>query len=465
MEIDSKNILLIIIGLVFLAIIGVVIYLIAKSKSKSTPPSNQICSVSNKNGTCPDTYNCTQGICTTTVPPSSSCSALNPTGKCGALGWICSGGTCTDPSTCSASNPNGSCTQYGTVCTNGTCIIPQSTDCSSTNLKGNCPTGLSCVGGTCTDGSTCPNSCNGINCGDGCTTCTGVCPPGQCINGKCSASTCPDRCNGINCGDGCTTCPGVCPPGQCIGGTCSPCPANCKGINCGDGCTTCNSICPSGQTCVGGTCTKTQLPDCATNTSLVCNSTCTCATGKNCNTTSGKCIPDCTSSDDCSTGSCVCPGPPVRYCDNIKRCAIKGDYCDPNQTCTDDNCKCREGFTCNKINGWCVQDPIQIYGDGGRSVILADTAAYITGTGQAHYDPGPGCWTLDESVLLPLKDGESSTVSKIILPANVKATAYIATNYWRYLCSSGWPTVNCPPGETNFSGSTRPSGFKFEYVS
>ena len=207
MEIDSKNILFIIIGLVFLVIIGVVIYLIAKSKSKSTPPSNQICSVSNQSGTCPDTYNCTQGICKTTVPPSSSCSALNPTGKCGALGWICSGGTCTDPSTCSASNPNGSCTQYGTVCTNGTCIIPQSTDCSPTNLKGNCPPELSCVGGTC---RACISNCIGKNCGDidNCNKpCQGPCTEsGQtCVGGTCIPS-CTG--NGDNCNNQMScTCP------------------------------------------------------------------------------------------------------------------------------------------------------------------------------------------------------------------------------------------------------------------
>ena len=89
--------------------------------------------------------------------------------------------------------------------------------------QGTCPSGQSCIGGICSGGSTCPTKCNGINCGDGCSTCTGICPSGQsCIGGICSGgSTCPTKCNGINCGDGCSTCTGSCPYG-CGQGTCNP---------------------------------------------------------------------------------------------------------------------------------------------------------------------------------------------------------------------------------------------------
>ena len=402
MEIDSKNILFIIIGLVFLAIIGVVIYLIAKSKSTPTPPSNQICSVSNQSGTCPDTYNCIKGICTTTVPQSSSCSASNPTGICGSLGWICSGGTCTDPSTCSASNPKGSCTQYGTVCTNGTCIIPQSTDCSPTNLKGNCPTGLSCLTGRCLPPIVPYCTGNSDNCNDP-TSC--ICPTitPYCNSGKCTTPPVP-YCTGNNdnCNDS-TSC--ICPTNtpSCISsGKCSI--SYCTGKN-SDNCndpTSC--ICPSNTpVCDNGKCTHATLPYCSTDPKLICNVTCTCSTG-NCSTT-GKCIPNCGSSDDCSTGSCMCPnapGDPLRYCDSTRHCSIQGDKCTEFQSCLGGNCTCATGFTCNN-DGYCVQDNIIIYSE--KSYVELPTDVYVRGKGGYHANSVVGCWTLDDPGLTSLKGG------------------------------------------------------------
>jgi len=73
----------------------------------------------------------------------------------------------------------------------------------------------------------CTPNCNGKNCGDnGCKGNCGTCPSGQTCgqDGSCSGeSTCPAKCNGINCGDGCTTCTGNCPSGQTCGqdGSCS----------------------------------------------------------------------------------------------------------------------------------------------------------------------------------------------------------------------------------------------------
>ena len=175
MTINSKNILYIIIVMVCLAIIGVVIYLITKPKSTPTPPSNQICSVSNQNGICPDTYKCVLGMCTTSVPPSLSCSKSNPTGKCNTLGWICQDGTCTDP-ICSPS------CQDGKSCVAGTCIDP-ATICSPSNLTGICPDKMQ----TCNAGRCCNLSCEQQMCGefnDCGHVCKGHCPqPSQ----KCTA--------------------------------------------------------------------------------------------------------------------------------------------------------------------------------------------------------------------------------------------------------------------------------------
>jgi len=431
MEIDSKNILFIIIGLVFLVIIGVVIYLIAKSKSKSTPPSNQICSVSNQSGTCPDTYNCTQGICKTTVPPSSSCSALNPTGKCGALGWICSGGTCTDPSTCSASNPNGSCTQYGTVCTNGTCIIPQSTDCSPTNLKGNCPTGLSCVGGTCTD----PSTCSASNPNGKCTQYGTVCRNGTCIIPQ-STDCSP------------TNLKGNCPPElSCVGGTCRACISNCIGKNCGD-IDNCNKPCQgpcteSGQTCVGGTCTA-------------CISNCS---GKNCgdiDNCNKPCQGLCTESGQtCVGGTC------------IPSCTGNGDNCNNQMSCT-----CPLGTNCES-DGKCVQLPIIIKSKNGNVVTLSNPLYYVNNMGgsdgAASSQNMNGCWSLDDTIFLPLKENTNSClVDSITLPANINAEAYNVGEavHWWHMCNGYNTAHDCPADSTTtFPDSTFPDsvcGFWFK---
>ena len=436
MDKDSKTILFIIIGLIVLTAIGVSIYLI--TKPKSTPPSNTLCTLKNLNGTCPPTYKCNnQGLCSLIQPVSSPCTPLNPSGNCSNLGWTCSNGTCIDPSSCSASNPKGSCTQYGTVCVGGQCIVPQSTDCSPTNLKGNCPTGLTCLSGRCLPPSV--PYCTGIsdNCNDP-TSC--ICPtntPFCGTAGKCSIPYCTG--NSDNCND----------PTSCT------CPSN-------------TPICNNGK------CTQAPLPDCSTDPSkLICNISCTCPPTGNCSntgTTTGKCIPNCGPDDDCSTGSCMCPnepGDPLRYCDNTRRCSIQGSNCTQFQVCGGGNCTCPIGFTC-KASGYCVQDNIFVY--SADNVVELPTDVYIKGQGGYHRNSVVGCWTLDDGALTALKGGsfgKGSEVTQIKLPANVKATAYFASYGWDDLCTAAYVnTTLCDPGKiTIFTGDNQwPSGFKFEYA-
>ena len=153
MEKHSNNIFFIAIGVVSLIIIGVVIYLITKPKPKPKPPSNDICSLSNLTGTCPNAYTCQLGICLPTTIP-----------QCTGNGDNCNDPTsCACPSTTSC-NTSGKCTtptipqctgDYN--CSNNTCTCPSTTSC---NTSGKCvpicQTDDSCTTGQCTCPSTTP---------------------------------------------------------------------------------------------------------------------------------------------------------------------------------------------------------------------------------------------------------------------------------------------------------------------
>ena len=191
MEKHSNNIFFIAIGVVSLIIIGVVIYLITKPK----PPSNDICSLSNLTGTCPNAYTCQLGICLpTTIPqctgngdncndPTScacpSTTSCNTSGKCTTPtipqctgDYNCSNNTCTCPSTtpiCSntkcTTQTIPQCTGDDYNCRNNTCTCPSTTTCNTNTGKCSTQPIPQCTGDdyTCSNNMcTCPSttSCN-----------------------------------------------------------------------------------------------------------------------------------------------------------------------------------------------------------------------------------------------------------------------------------------------------------------
>jgi len=160
-----------------------------QSSCQNTPCSNTI-----TNGYCPKTGQ----VCAntgTTISPNyqciERCSSIAPNGYC-PTGQVCNGTSCVN--LCSSSYLSGKCTSDGKtvdstqscvggeckkLCSpdykNGVCVDKNSIDptktcdemdgvcktaCSSTNTSGYCPTGQSCINGTCTTTYSCSNSCN-----------------------------------------------------------------------------------------------------------------------------------------------------------------------------------------------------------------------------------------------------------------------------------------------------------------
>jgi hypothetical protein len=154
----------------------------------------------------------------------------------------------------------------------------------------------------------CPDKCNGINCGDGCSACTSTCPSGSCIGGSCSGGyTCLDKCNGINCGDGCSACTGTCPSGSCIGGSCKADP---------------NPDCyAAGQDPFGtppGPCDIGKKLKCCDGTSFcladngkgyICKDTATVKTTDRCDKNKNVPLPTCSSLPKCLGSRQFCPNP------------------------------------------------------------------------------------------------------------------------------------------------------------
>jgi len=86
--------------------------------------------------------------------------APTASGTCNpACGTLCGD----DPGPCAPENPMGTCAGADQVCLDGTCVDA----CSPTNPTGFCPTGSSCMSGTCVSTSGCPTwMCTGPTCSD-----------------------------------------------------------------------------------------------------------------------------------------------------------------------------------------------------------------------------------------------------------------------------------------------------------
>jgi hypothetical protein len=152
------------------------------------------------------------------------------------------------------------------VCVRGTCVQ----SCSTGEFQ--CPTGLACDRGYCTD-----PACVGIDCmagqvcrnGECVDSCSGVvCPEGQ----DCQDGRCVNACAGIDCPNGTVCDRGVCvgtcsctgcrdgkscaPDGRCVEPGCDLVTCGegeaCVAGQCVDACA--NAVCPGGASCVSGNC-------------------------------------------------------------------------------------------------------------------------------------------------------------------------------------------------------------------
>jgi hypothetical protein len=152
------------------------------------------------------------------------------------------------------------------VCVRGTCVQ----SCSTGEFQ--CPTGLACDRGYCTD-----PTCVGIDCmagqvcrnGECVDSCSGVvCPEGQ----DCQDGRCVNACAGIDCPNGTVCDRGVCvgtcsctgcrdgkscaPDGRCVEPGCDLVTCGegeaCVAGQCVDACA--NAVCPGGASCVSGNC-------------------------------------------------------------------------------------------------------------------------------------------------------------------------------------------------------------------
>jgi hypothetical protein len=184
-------------------------------------------------------------------------------------------GSCVTPSACVPRT----CAELDTTCG------PVGDGCGNIIQCGNCPSGMGCLHGACSDIGCTPQTCTELafTCGaqsDGCgdiITC-GQCPSGDsCFHGVCGSGVCtPETCAelGVGCGmtdDGCGNAQncGDCPAGQVCGGGANPVPNQCgmlacipstcaeQGFNCGAATDGCGNLiqcgpCSGIQVCGGG---------------------------------------------------------------------------------------------------------------------------------------------------------------------------------------------------------------------
>ena len=269
-------------------------------------------------GTC-NAASCPFGCCA----PGGVCVpyANQLTNACGAAGAVCA--SCPGLEVCDTTT--GVCGCNAVSCATGCCDSSHGCHATGDSTCGtgggscsDCTTnGQECVGGSCQcDAHSCPNGCcptgggacqtNGVStCGVNGATCR-TCTTGQAcsLGGSCI------------CAPGCAGCCAGGANGACVGGTENPtCGVNgqtCANCTLGQGqecaetdagayvCMCDAHSCPDGCCDVNGSCQPNVAPNCGIK-GVACMTTCSAASGQECNST-GACVCDSTS---CSTGCCT----------------------------------------------------------------------------------------------------------------------------------------------------------------
>ncbi len=342
---------------------------------------------------CPSGQNCTNGACVIpTLTNSTICTACSTSSQC-PTNQLCINGACSTGAInlCGTitSSQQGSTAQTiscpnGEACGNttpllwgdpgagwyntlnvGICIVPST--CTNCSVSTQCPTGLTCQAGLCTNQTTnqtrCSDTDGGINFNvsgtatssagsftDYCLSSNAALVEFYCLNGTIMNKTadCPYGCSNGACMNqtvqpNCTDTDGGVNYSQ-IGTVVSPtgnftdfCSSNaagnalveyyCKGINV----INMTVACPTNQTCTDGACI-TSPPACVSNGEACSAASPNCCDGFSCNAASGTCAPN------CSSGLVACNGLCVNYANDPNNCGSCGVECSPGQNCTDGAC-------------------------------------------------------------------------------------------------------------------------------
>ena len=295
---------------------------------------------------------------------SGYCSAYTPSNCVAQQGCyvVKNYGTCV--SSCVPETNTAFCTRLGKNCGS----VTANDNCGNSRTVascGSCPTGYTCVLGTCR--SSCTDTCSslGYNCGTqtvcGVSTNCRSCPTGYtCVLGTCRSS-CTDTCSslGFNCGI------------QTVCGVST----NCGSCNDYNGCTI--------DSCSNGVCTySTTIPTAACNDNNICTTDSCVSTGSTSYTCSFNPISnccrfgyniECNDNDPCTTNICSGAGGTCSYpsvgCTNGDGCCPSGcnlgddndckvctdsSQCSDNNACTTDTCS----------SGVCSNTPYNICNDG-----------------------------------------------------------------------------------------------------
>ena len=486
----NKKYILILLVLLGLAVI-VGIYF-ATSNKKPEPKITPTCTGNSdnckKDCKCLTTDDCnSDGTCTSKIP---ICTGYNDNCKndCKCL-------------TTHDCNSDGTCTPKNPICTG---------DYRCNNNSCKCETGK-----TCNDaGDKCLPSCDkksiefggqGYNCKENC-----ICSDSNScdhISGQCYCRGDDYKCNDNSC---------ICEKGKICSTRDSKCWIIC---NNDDGTKTCDKECEceKGSICSDGKCFKKWSPGVGScdNSDYKCKNNYKCINGFCiCSALNNECGDDCicsaTAQNFCNDNKCkICEEQGKYHCG--VDCLCKSGLCgedgkcdkicsseDPDANCTD-NCKCDEGYTCNKDTKQCKktcendncpsgtececrlgtscqtqkckQEYITIYGYDGKYVELKNPIEYTTGKGNAEVQKINGCWTLndfkDDNGNYPLKGGwlnQDCAVTSLTLPDNIKAEGFTAKFTWYDLCGDGGTSLGNIVSKQDVTDK-KPCGFRFTKIS